>query len=372
MITALSFIRQYADPTAALLPKTDPTKPQITSKLSFPTIIFPLEADYFVFSNSSWHYAPRAIQGKVIRLSVVIGSDVTPDVIALCRPDLNTMGIGLQIKAHQNIDTNTRITLLGAPNTISKNEAKKVCLNIYQAALQSYKVEHEDDPLSAATDIPDFAVILSQPQGLPITRNDNEVDKYIPPPKEHRSLHIMCSTADFDGFAKLTEHAKTLDLWRPSFGMCYPTIAPQIDCDEDILERYVHMVSTHESVQRCYNNTVVSGLLNVDKEFTLRKDDGSTATFTARQLLSHIKVYDPIANKMVPVFLCLLRRDDLRYHAYFLGGNEDITAYVEAFRRCPGPQLYLYLPHKLDAVFWRNYFLLQFSLFLLSIYLLCR
>lgn len=343
LIGALSFIRQYANPTAAILPKSDPTKPHITTKISFPTIIFPLEADYFVFATSSWHYAPKAIQGKIIRMSVIIGSDVPPDTIALCRPDLNTMGVGFEIKAHQNIDTNTRITLLGAPNTISKTDAKKICITIYQSALQSYKTEHEDDPLSLATEIPDFAITLGQPQGLPFVRNEGAVDKYIPPPKERRSLHIMCSTSDFEVLAKLTEHAKTQDLWRPSFGMCYPTIAPQIDCDEDRLERYVQMVNIHESVQRCYANTVVSGLCNVDKEFTLRKDDGNTATFTARQLLSHIKVYDPVARKTVPVFLCLLRRDDLRYHAYFPGGNEEIRAYVEAFRRCPGPQLYFYL-----------------------------
>lgn len=103
------------------------------------------------------------------------------------------------------------------------------------------------------------------------------------------------------------------------------------------------MVNIHESVQRCYANTVISGLLNVDKVFTLRKDDGSTATFTARQLISHIKVYDPIPRKSVPVFLCLLRRDDLRYHAYFPGGNKVIKTYVDAFRQCPGPQLYFYL-----------------------------
>lgn len=114
------------------------------------------------------------------------------------------MGIGIDFKAHQNIDTNTRITLLGAPNTISKTEAKKICLTIYQSALQSFKAEHEDDPLSFTTEIPDFAVILSQPQGLPYVRNEGEANKYTPPPMERRSLHIMCSTSDFEGFAKLT------------------------------------------------------------------------------------------------------------------------------------------------------------------------
>lgn len=343
MIGALSFIRQWADPTAAYLPKNDPTKTQITNKASFPTVIFPLDTDYFVFATATWHYAPKAIQGKVVRLSVVIGSDVSPDTIALCRPDLNTMGIGFDIKAHQNIDTNTRIVLLGAPNTISKSEAKKICYDVYQSALQKYKVEHAEEQLSLTVDIPDFAVILNYPQGLPITRTEGEEDKYIPPPKERRALHIMCSTSDFEGFAKLTEYAKEQDLWRPVFGMCYPTITPQVDADEAKLERYIQMISIHESVQRCYANTVISGLLNVDKAFTLRKDDGSSATFTARQLISHIKIYDPIPKKHVPVFLCLLRRDDLRYHAYFPGGNDVIKRYVDAFRQCPGPQLYFYL-----------------------------
>ena len=153
----------------------------------------------------------------------------------------------------------------------------------------------------------------------------------------------MCNAMDFDGFAKLTEIAKENDLWRPSFGMCYPTIAPLAGCDDDRLDRYVRMIDIHESVQRCYANTVISGLSNVDKEFTLRKDDGSTATISARKLLAHIKVWDPIPEKYVPVFLCLLRRDDRRFHAYFPGGNDTIQAYVDEFRKCPGPQLYFYL-----------------------------
>ena len=90
-------------------------------------------------------------------------------------------------------------------------------------------------------------------------------------------------------------------------------------------------------------NTVISGLTDVDREFLLHKDDGTTATITARKLLAHIKVWDPTVEKFVPVFLCLLRRDDHRYHAYFPGGNDVIKTYVDTFRQCPGPQLYFYL-----------------------------
>lgn len=343
LLSALAFVQKYADPTAAFLPKSDPTLSHINNRLSFPTVIFPLEADYFVFGSPSWHYAPKGIRGKVIRFSAIIGSDVDPDRIARCRPDLNVMHVGIDIKAHQDIDTNTRIALLGAPNTINKKEAKNICMDIYKSALTLLQAEHPDDPISSTTTIPDFAIILTQPQGLPYVAQDNSEEKYTPPSKERRSLHIMCNTMDFEGFAKLTEVAKENDLWRPSFGMCYPTIVPQSDVDDDRLERYIRMIEIHESVQHCYTNTVISGLSNVDREFTLRKDDGSTATFTARKLLSHIKVYDPIPEKFVPVFLCLLRRDDHRFHAYFPGGNQSIQTYVDEFRKCPGPQLYFYL-----------------------------
>jgi hypothetical protein len=343
MLSALAFMQKYADPTAAFLPKTNSELPHICNKLSFPTVIFPLEEDYFVFSTPSWHYAAKGIRGKIIRLSVIIGTDVEPERIARCKPDLNTMNVGIEIKPHQDIDTNTRIALLGAPNTINKTEAKKLCLEIFQSALSLHQVEHPEDEISSTVTIPDFAIILTQPQGLPYVAQDDSNEKYTPPAKERRCLHVMCNSSDFEGFAKLTEVAKANDLWRPSFGMCYPAIVPQVDCDPDRLDRYIRMIDIHESVQRCIANTVISGLSNVDKQFTLRKDDGTTATFTARELLAHIKVWDPIPQKFVPVFLCLLRRDDHRFHAYYPGGNGNIQTYVDDFRKCPGPQLYFYL-----------------------------
>jgi hypothetical protein len=62
MISALAFIQQWAGPTAAaFISKTgNSTLPHIISKLSFPSVIFPLETDYFVFSSSAWHYDPKS------------------------------------------------------------------------------------------------------------------------------------------------------------------------------------------------------------------------------------------------------------------------------------------------------------------------
>jgi hypothetical protein len=183
-------------------------------------------------------------------------------------------------------------------------------------------------------------IILTYPQGLLYIAKEDT--KYTPPSRERHCLHIMCTSSDFDEFAKLTEIAKTNDLWQPAFGMCYPTIAPQVGGNDEKLDRYIQMVEIHESVQHCYANTL-SGLSNVDREFTFRKDDGTSATINVRKLLAHIKVWDPVPEKFVPVFLCLLCCDDQRYHAYFPGGNDTIKEYVEAFRKCPGPQLYFYL-----------------------------
>lgn len=141
MISALAFIQQWADPTAAFISKTgNSTLPHIISKLSFPSVIFPMETDYFVFSSSAWHYAPKSPHGKVIRLSAIIGSDVEPDMIARCRPDLNAMHVGLEIKAHQNIDTNTRITLLGTPNTHQQPGSKENMLHNFSVGIENTTV----------------------------------------------------------------------------------------------------------------------------------------------------------------------------------------------------------------------------------------
>jgi hypothetical protein len=84
------------------------------------------------------HHSPHG--KKVIRLSAIIGSDVEPDMIARCRPNLNAMHVGLEIKAHQNIDTNTRITLLGTPNTHQQPGSKENMLHNFSVGIENTTV----------------------------------------------------------------------------------------------------------------------------------------------------------------------------------------------------------------------------------------
>ncbi len=93
----------------------------------------------------------------------------------------------------------------------------------------------------------------------------------------------------------------------------------------------------------CYDSIPITGLLCADEIYTLRKDDGSIAEVSVAKILSLIKLYDADNDKFCKVFLCTVQHDDKRFHAYYPGGNPFSRTYVDAFKQCPGPQIYHYL-----------------------------
>jgi hypothetical protein len=132
----------------------------------------------------------------MVQISVVLGTDNDPEDVIKARPDINKYGVGLVIKPHQDVDTNSRIILLGAPNSISKKEALMIITTILCSAEDDMKRNDPDYDRDLFNEtFPEFAIICAQPQGLPFVPSDDKKG-YTPQLSQRRALHIMCSSAN--------------------------------------------------------------------------------------------------------------------------------------------------------------------------------
>lgn len=343
LLSMLSFIQKWIDPDAAFAPKQkDSTEPYISGKDSYPEVIFILSQTYFHFNSTMWYNKSMA-NGKMVRLSAVIGLNKDPTLIETAKADLNQLGIILMTKPFQEVDTSLRLIFLGAPNAISKQYAKSVMLKILEETEKEIAAE---DPDYVSTfqpyQLPDFAVICMQPQGLPFVAKEKN-EKYEPPAGERRAIHIMCQATDYERLACLVSIAKGRNRWTQAFGMCYPTETPNTSSSDEELNHYVRMVESHQSIEMCYGSIPLTGLLRADDEFSLAKDDGTTALVSIKKIISVIDLFDADADSFVPVFFCVVQHDDKRFHAYYPGGNPLHRAFITEWKKCPGPQIYYFL-----------------------------
>jgi hypothetical protein len=199
-----------------------------------------------------------------------------------------------------------------------------------------------DSHIFPETPLPDFAVITMQPQGLQYVA-PVKGEPYVPPSRNRQALHIMCAVHDYERLSALTRRAKDEGRWLQAFGLCHPTDTPEAGASLDVTEHYKRMVECHQSVQMCSASMLISGLLQANALYTLRKDDGSTAEVSVSKILSLIELYDTDQDKFCKVFLCTVLHDDKRYYAYYPGGHPLFRSYVTSFKACPGPQIYFFL-----------------------------
>jgi hypothetical protein len=320
LLQTLSFIREWIDPDAAFLPKRSTTslKP-IVDKPSFPAVTYLLVSSYFHFASPSWFTATKE-RNKMVRLSAIMGLNVDPTEIELAKADINGFGVILTIKPHQDVETSSKLIFLGAPYAMSKHYAKQMMIKVFTAVEVEIKKDpdHEQQEMFVG-DLPDFAVTITQPQNTYVEQAKGE--KYVLPAKERRAIHIMCASRNYDRFYTLTMMAKGMDMWRPVFGLCYPTTTPDVNSEDNASTRYHRMVECHQLAQMCQDSFAISGLLRLDESYTLNKDDGSTATVSARKILSLIELFEPERDAFCKVFICAIQKDDKKFHAYYPGGR---------------------------------------------------
>jgi hypothetical protein len=259
MTNTLAFLCTHVDPTMAILPKSsDSDNVHIVDKLSFPTVVFSLIHRYFnVETRGAFMDTLKSHNGCTVNLLLILGStvQVMPQLLEEVRHYTTNLGVMVWSKSHQEVDMTTWLVFLGAPNNANKEEAKEIINKLLQSLEQHLLTTDSKTYPMDVLGLPwhDFSVVSEQPTGQPYVQPEIGKDRkpiqklYVPPPPEHRSLHIMCKKSDYPCLATLTTVAKAWNMWVEEFGMCYLVEALDSSYSKTQCNDYMLMIDIHDS-----------------------------------------------------------------------------------------------------------------------------
>lgn len=346
ILAGLSFIHEFGDPTAAFLPKPDSDRIiPIYDGTSFPADQFTTGMHFFVYQND-YSLFPIKTESRWIRLSVNMGFNQDPaSFLHIMKIDLMGLGATYEVKQQQALTTCTNIVFLGAPQFINKSYAKEV-MDRHLIPLETQLMA--EDPFTYPECVhgrvwPSYSLVIEQPSGMfePVAKGM----KRVPPPKERRSLQLLCAAEDYDRLAALIKAAKTRGVWTSEFGngQCFPVEVPDNDSSKLVKDNYKLMVETHASAQLGMGHDTFSGVKDdrVEREIQRLPDakgPRSPITITLRHVLRRMQF------KGYPLWVCLIRTDKKQGFDIFYDGQCPITtSYVTEFLKCPAAQIMFWL-----------------------------
>ena len=346
ILAGLSFIHSAVDPTAAFLPRPNSARTiPIYDEASFPHDQFTTGMNFFVYQND-YSLFPIKTENRWIRFSVNMGFNVDPhSFLHVMKVDLMDLGATFEIKQEQALNTCTNIVFLGAPNCINKTYAKEV-LDMYLIPLE--KELMESDPLTYPAAIhglpwPSYSMVIEQPGGL--FEAVPKGMKRVPPPRERKTLQLLCATEAYDRLAALIKAAKRRGSWTAEFGngQCFPVEVPEADANKLTKDNYKVMVETHSSSQLGMGYGTFSGIKDDRVEMTIaRLPDTNGPRSPVKITLRH--VLRCMQFKGYPLWICLVRTDKKQGFDIFYDGQCPITtSYVHEFLKCPAAQVMFWL-----------------------------
>ena len=346
ILAGLSFIHTAVDPTAAFLPLPNASRSiPIYDEVSFPHDQFTTGMNFFVYQND-YSLFPIKTENRWIRLSVNMGFNIDPhSFLHVMKVDLMDLGATFEIKQEQALNTCSNIVFLGAPNCINKSYAKEV-LDKYLIPLEQELIE--SDPLTYPLCIhglpwPSYSLVIEQPGGL--FEPPQKGMKRVPPPRERKTLQLLCATEAYDRLAALIKAGKRRGYWTAEFGngQCFPVEVPESDANKMAKDNYKVMVETHHSSQLGMGYGTFSGIKDDRVEMMISRlpdDRGprTPVTITLRHVLRRMQF------KGYPLWICLVRTDKKQGFDIFYDGQCPITtSYVHEFLKCPAAQVMFWL-----------------------------
>ena len=206
--------------------------------------------------------------GRVIKGSAIMGFSINPkNCLDNGAGDLRTMGCSLFYKKCQEVNTMSKLTLLGVPNSIEEDVIKdtlnKVLSELECTLLQTdskYKLTKDQ-----CQNWINYAVNREFPPGMPW--EDAE---------EKKKEQLQVYQPDYDQLSKLCHMAKQHKLWANHWGNTAFTVdLPENDSQQSEKLRYIQMVQTHKSVQLSLRATPINGVIDADSNFSLRLTPGA-------------------------------------------------------------------------------------------------
>ncbi len=181
------------------------------------------------------------------------------------------MGCTLFYKKCQEVDTVSKLILLGVPNPI-KEEVIQSTLNTVLVNLEitllntdsEYKLTKEQQKSWIK-----YVVVKEFPPGMP-WEDAEEKKKKQGSNNAHLAYVLQVHQPDYKRIRKLCQIAKQRKLWLQHWGNTAFTVEiPENDSQQREKTRYIQMVQTHGLVQLSLGMASINKVVNADLHFTL-------------------------------------------------------------------------------------------------------
>ena len=256
--------------------------------------------------------------------------------------DLRMIGCSLFYKKCQEVDTVSKLILLGVSNSIEEDVIKdtldKVLVELESTLLQTdskYKLTNDQRQNWIK-----YTVTRDFPPGMPW--EDAEEKKKKQGNNNARLAYILqVYQPDYDRISNLCRMAKQRKLWSNHWGnTAYTVEISENNSQQGEKTRYIQMVQTHGSVQLSLRVASINEVIDADSKFSLRLMPDADGTPREPTQTSSREVFCMMEVKGRKVWICLAKGSSRKYTGYFSSIVEAINFHVRNIVACPGAQVY--------------------------------
>ncbi len=208
--------------------------------------------------------------GKVIKGSAIMGFSINPkNCLDDAAEDLRTMGCSLFYKKCQEVDTVSKLILLGAPNSIEE-EVIKDTLDKVLSELECTLLQTDSEYKLTKDQRQNWINYVVNREFLPgMPWEDAEEKKKKQGGNNARLAYVLqVYRPDYNRISKLYHMAKQRKLWANHWGNTAFTVEiPENDSQQGKKVHYIQMVKTHGLVQLSLGAASINGVIDADSKF---------------------------------------------------------------------------------------------------------
>jgi len=207
---------------------------------------------------------------KVIKGSAIMGFSINPkNCLDDAAEDLQTMGCSLFYKKCQEVDTVSKLILLGAPNSIEE-EVIKDTLDKVLSELECTLLQTDSEYKLTKDQRQNWINYVVNREFLPgMPWEDAEEKKKKQGGNNARLAYVLqVYRPDYNRISKLYHMAKQRKLWANHWGNTAFTVEiPENDSQQGKKVHYIQMVKTHGLVQLSLGAASINGVIDADSKF---------------------------------------------------------------------------------------------------------
>ena len=261
--------------------------------------------------------------------------------------------INVEIKALQEIRTETAFIIIASPTFVSLTDLTEVMAQFLQQGINAAK-KARPKKYAHLPNVPPFAMLTEFIRGLP-WQKEEESDKAKIPPYMRKPIHLMTRTADYDnmkailGLFDRTDNLKDL-FGGGSFIIDNRTIGQgrlgrseiEVKALQDCMHRHIWANKNTAQIK-------LRGVRNPDSKARIRKlltdENGALCNEDEYQVDQQMSLRDVLMRMKVgdtPIF-CLVARRDGSYIAFYRNIYDEVKMYAKRFESEPAGYIMYWL-----------------------------